>query len=218
MSENKRYYWYKMKTDFFDEMIVKFLRLQNDGDTLVILFQQIMLYSLKTDGYLTYKEMLGTFADELALAINAKADLVKKLLDILLTYGAMEVIDEHTFYIRFLEDCVGSETRDAIRKRDIRKRTNEGQCPTSDGICPPEIEKETEKSESRVKEDKDTSTFFSEKKSGSVNAENMNFSTDESAQKHNSTACKEPPRNYEIEAFLKKRNLTYEEFMPDFVK
>ena len=127
-----------------------------------------------------------------------------------------EVIGKKTFYIRFSEDCVSSETRDAIRKRDERKRTNDGQCPPTDGICPPEIEKE--KSKSRDREDKDTSAFFSKKKSGSVNVQNVNLQKEPTSPQHNSPACKEPPRNYEIEACLKNNNLTYEDFMPSFVK
>ena len=217
LSENKRYYWYKMKTDFYDEKIIKFLRLQSDGDTLVLLFQQIMLYSLKTDGYLYYEQMLPTFGDELALAINAKSDMVKALLDILLAYGAIIKTDDNTYYISFLEDCVGSETRDAARKRNKNKEQS-GNIPPESGNFPPEIEKEKSKSRDRVREDKNTSAFSFQKKSGSVNVQNVNFQDKSAEQKHNSAAEKKPPQNYEIEAFLKRNNLTYEDFMPSFVR
>ncbi len=224
LSENKRYYWYKMKTDFFDEKIIKFLRLQSDGDTLVLLFQQIMLYSLKTDGYLYYEQMLPTFGDELALAINAKSDMVKALLDILLAYGAIIKTDDNTYYISFLEDCVGSETRAAARMRNKKKEQNENISPESENFSPkpenfsPEIEKEKSKSRDRVREDKNTSAFSFQKKSGSVNVQNVNFQDKSAEQKHNSAAEKKPPQNYEIEAFLKRNNLTYEDFMPSFVR
>lgn len=224
MSENKRYYWYKMKTDFFDEMIIKFLRLQTDGDTLVLLFQQIMLYSLKADGYLTYQKMLPSFEDELALAVNTKADLVKTLFSILLTYGAIEKIDECTYYIRFLEDCVGSETRDAARMRNKKKDQSENISPVSENFSPkaenfpPEIEKEKRKSKSRDREDKKTSAFSLQKKSGSLNVQNVNFQNKSGDVQQNCAARANPPRNFEVEEFLKNNNLTYENFMPGFVK
>ncbi|MBE6783017.1 MAG: hypothetical protein E7536_06465 [Ruminococcaceae bacterium] len=225
MSENKRYYWYKMKTDFFDEMIIKFLKLQENGETMILTFQRIMLYSLKTDGYLYYKKMLPTFAEELALGIGEKADLVKKLLDILITYDAIEKIDETTYFITMIEDCVGSETSVASRVRKHRnsEKSNEEalqsntetlQCNAKVLHCNTEKEKEKEKRESKRKEEKNTSAFSFQKKSGSVNVQNENFQKNSAEVQHNSAACANPPRNYEMEEFLKKNNQTLSDYMP----
>ena len=52
----------------------------------------------------------------------------------------------------------------------------------------------------------------------SANVQNVNLQKEPTSPQHNSPACKEPPRNYEIEACLKNNNLTYEDFMPSFVK
>ena len=219
MSENKRYYWYKMKTDFFDEMIIKFLKLQENGEAMILLFQRIMLYSLKTDGYLYYKKMLPTFEEELALGIDEKADLVKRLLDILITYDAIEKIDETTYFITMIEDCVGSETRAAERMRKKRSEQcspeNKQSSPYSENCSPEiEIEKEIEKRESKRKEEKNTSAFSFQKKSGSVNVQNVNFQKNSAEVQHNSAAIKNPPRNYEMEEFLKRNNQSISDYMP----
>ena len=213
MSENKRYYWYKMKTDFFDEMIIKFLKLQENGEAMILLFQRIMLYSLKTDGYLYYKKMLPTFEEELAMGIDEKADLVKKLLDILITYDAIEKIDETTYFITMIEDCVGSESSSAERVRKFREKEK---CNAEALHCNTEIEKEKEieKRESKRKEEKNTSAFSFQKKSGSVNVQNVNFQKNSAEVQHNSAAIKNPPRNYEMEEFLKRNNQSISDYMP----
>ena len=167
MSENKRYYWYKMKTDFFEEMIIKFLKKQKKGDTMILLFQKIMLCSLKNDGYIYYKRMFPTFAEELALAIGAKPDIIRDLLDILIKFEAIEKVDENTYYIKMIENCVGSETDSARIKRQQRSTAESGQCPDNVRNCPPEIEKETDKEKELYQsKSKKPASFSSEKKGG----------------------------------------------------
>ena len=148
-------------------MIIKFLKLQENGEAMILLFQRIMLYSLKTDGYLYYKKMLPTFEEELALGIDEKADLVKRLLDILITYDAVEKIDETTYFITMIEDGVGSETRAAERMRKKRSEQcspeNKQSSPYSEN-CSPEIEIEKRKRKSKRKEEKNTSAFSFQKK------------------------------------------------------
>ena len=227
MSANRRYYWYKMKTDFFDEMIIKYLFVQENGEMMILTFQRIILYSLKTDGYLYYKNMLPTFGDELALAIREKADLVKKLLEILLKYGAIEQIDENTYYIAMMEDCIGSETSSANRVRKHRNNENrnaqplqcnteELQCNDNELLCntEKEKEKEIEKSKRRYREEKNTSAFSFQKKSGSVNMQNEKIQKNQTAGNHNSAARGNAPPNYEMEKFLRENNLCLEDFLP----
>ena len=80
--------------------------------------------------------------------------------------------------------------------------------------CNTEKEIEIEKRESKRKEEKNTSAFSFQKKSGSVNVQNENFQKNSAEVQHNSAARANPPRNYEMEEFLKKNNQTLSDYMP----
>ena len=171
MSTTKKYYWYKMKTDFFENMSIKLLKKQKKGDTLILIFQKIILYSLKTEGYLYYKKLMPTLHEELALAINEKPNIIKELLAHLIDFEAIEQVDETTYFIKLLDDCIGSETDSARRMRNSRA----SHCDKNVENCSPEIEKEIDidiEIESEKKREKKTSAFSVEKKSGSRNADN----------------------------------------------
>ncbi len=92
---------------------------------------------------------------------------------------------------------------------------NKQSSPYSEN-CSPEIEKEKEieKRKSKRKEEKNTSAFSFQKKSGSVNVQNVNFQKNSAEAQHNSAAIKNPPRNYETEEFLKKNNQFFSDYMP----
>ena len=94
------------------------------------------------------------------------------------------------------------------------RKHRESQCDHNVAQCYPEIEKEIEKRESKRKEEKNTSAFSFQKKSGSVNVQNVNFQKNSAEVQHNSAALKNPPRNYEMEEFLKKNNQSISDYMP----
>ena len=52
---NKRYYWLKLKDDFFRDKAIKKLRRIAGGDTYVIIYLKMQLLSLKSGGKLFYE-------------------------------------------------------------------------------------------------------------------------------------------------------------------
>ena len=165
MSENKRYYWMKLKKDFFEQKMIKILRTFANGEKMIMIFLKIQLHSLENDGYIYYENMLPEFEQELAVAIDEDTESVKQTLDTLIRFGAVEKVDEKKYYITALEDCIGSETKDAARKRKAKNES--GNFPQKDGNFPPEIEKETEtEKELYQSKSKKPTSFSSEKKGG----------------------------------------------------
>ncbi len=161
MSENKRYYWLKLKKDFFEQKMIKILRTFENGDRMITIFLKMELHSLENDGYMYYENMLPTFEQELAIAIDEETELVKTTLVTLLRFGAIRKEDENKYYITALEDCIGSETKDAARKRKAKEKS--GNFPQKGGKFPPEIEKETDK-ELYSEKRRTPSSFSGEKK------------------------------------------------------
>ena len=57
MSPEKRYYWLKLKQDFFDNDAIKIIESMENGKDYIILLLKMKLRALKSDGYLRVTEM-----------------------------------------------------------------------------------------------------------------------------------------------------------------
>ena len=122
MGENKRYYWLKLKTDWFSDKRIKKLRSIAGGDTYVIIYLKMMLLSLKDEGKLYYEGVEDNFAAELALDLDESEDNVTAALAFMQAQGLIEVCDSYTYFLTEVPEVIGSETDAAVRKRASRQR------------------------------------------------------------------------------------------------
>ena len=122
MAEGKRYYWLKLREDFFHSKRIKKLRNMAGGDTYTIIYLKMQLLALKTDGVLTWTGLEESFADELALDLDEKPEDVEVTLLFLIKTGLVETQDEKQFLFPFVLENTGSETAAAQRSREYRSR------------------------------------------------------------------------------------------------
>ena len=128
MADGKRYYWLKLKDDFFTSKRIKKLRNQAGGDTYTIIYLKMQLLAMKTDGVLTWTGLEENFAEELALDLDEKPDDVEVTLLYLLKVGLAETQDQQHFFFPYAVENTGSEQASAKRVRDYRKRQETLQC------------------------------------------------------------------------------------------
>ena len=144
----RRFYWLKLKEDFFDSKRIKKLRRLAGGDTLTIIYLKMQLKSIKTDGVLTYTGLENSFAEELALDLDENPEDVGLLLNYLVSTGLIETSDKINFLLPYAAECIGSEGASAERVRNFRERQTL-QCNADvtevKRIGNVEIEKEIEK-------------------------------------------------------------------------
>ena len=155
----KRYYWLKLKVDWFSDKRIKKLRSIAGGDTHTIIYLKMMLLSLKDEGKLYFEGVEDNFASEIALALDEDTENVKLTLAFLQRHGLIEIGDDDEYQLTEVPTIIGSETASAMRVREHRERKKENrllQCNTSETggnnlkqICSVEkeikIEKESEK-------------------------------------------------------------------------
>lgn len=120
--KEKRYYWIKLKDDFFGSLRIKKLRKIAGGDTYLIIYLKMQLVAMKHEGYLEWKGVEDSFADELALELDEDPDNVKVTLAYLMNCGLVETSDNINFFIPYAVENVGSEGSCAQRVRDCRER------------------------------------------------------------------------------------------------
>lgn len=118
----KRYFWLKMKEDFFSQKEIKLLRRIAGGDTYTIIYQKMLLKSLRESGKLFFEAIGDDFAEELALDIDEDTENVQVTLNFLQSKGLLEIIDEDTFFLNRVPEMVGSESFSTERVRRHRKK------------------------------------------------------------------------------------------------
>ena len=118
----KRYYWLKLKADWFSDKRIKKLRSIAGGDTHTIIYLKMMLLSLKDEGKLYFEGVEDNFASEIALALDEDAENVKLTLAFLQRHGLIEIGDDDEYQLTEVPTIIGSETASAMRVREYRER------------------------------------------------------------------------------------------------
>lgn len=137
----KKYYWLKLKSDFFTSKAMKKLRRIAGGDTYTIIYLKLQLYSLKDEGKLYFEGVEDSFAEELALALDEDEDNVRVTLTFLERMGLIQKIDDAQYLLSEVPYLIGSESDSAERVRTFRAK-KALQCNALVTKCNTEIEKE----------------------------------------------------------------------------
>lgn len=133
----KKYYWLKLKSDFFTSRAMKKLRRIAGGDTYTIIYLKLQLLSLKDEGLLYYEGVEPTFYEEMALALDEDAENVRATLIFLENMGLISRNNEHEYILTEVPYLIGSETDKAelMRKKRERERLQSSNNVTA--VLPP---------------------------------------------------------------------------------
>lgn len=141
MSDEKRYYWLQLKEDFFRQKEIKLLRRIAGGDTYTIIYQKMMLMSLKDGGKIYYEGIAGDFAEEIALEIDEELENVKITINYLITKGLLSTNATNEAFMNDVPNLIGSESDSARRVRKHRNvKQKLLQCNTSVTKCNTDID------------------------------------------------------------------------------
>lgn len=124
--EDKKYYWIKLKTNFFDLPTIDWIMSQNNGCEYIVLYQMLCLKTANTDGKLVSQigEMLIPYDIE-KIARDTKYfsnDTIRVALELFKSLGLIYVSDDNTMTISNYYEMVGSETSSAKAMREWRKK------------------------------------------------------------------------------------------------
>lgn len=119
----KRYYWLKLKKDFFKSVRMKKLRKIAGGDTFTIIYLKLLLETMDTDGMYKFQHTCESIEEEIAFELDEEVDNVSVTLKFLESVGLLqEVPDKESLLFTEVSDCVGSESDSAKRVREFRQK------------------------------------------------------------------------------------------------
>ena len=125
---NKRYYWLKLKEDFFEEDTIEWLEEQENGVFYSNFYLKLCLKSLKTNGILirSVGELLIPYdIKKLAEITHVKLDTAIVAMELFKKIGLVQILENGEIYLTQLELMVGSETSKAALMRKKRKKDKE---------------------------------------------------------------------------------------------
>lgn len=154
MSDNKKYYYLKLKENFFESDTLILLESQKDGYLYSNILLKLYLRSLKNEGRLAFNNLIPYNAEMLATLTRHQVGTVEKALRMFEQLGLIEVLDNGVIYMTDIQNFIGKSSSEADRQREYQKRiTNEKQkllepckksCKKSNRKSTPEIELEIE--------------------------------------------------------------------------
>ena len=150
MADNRKYYYLKLKENFFDGDAIVLLENMPDGILYSNILLKLYLKSLKSSGKLQLDENIPYTAQMIATLTRHQIGTVERALKIFLQLGLVEQLADGLLYMTDIELMIGQSSTEAERKRAARlqnkallpERTNVGHLSDT---CPPERELEIEK-------------------------------------------------------------------------
>lgn len=130
----KRYYWLKLKENYFDSPKIKKLRKIAGGDTYTIIYLKLQLLSIKNNGIIEYEKIEPTFQEELALKLDEDVENISVTLSYLQSQGLVDVNENNDFFLIEASNNIGSESESAERVRLFRERKNQIALQCNDSV------------------------------------------------------------------------------------
>lgn len=151
MSDNKKYYYMRLKDNFFEDETMVILESMPDGYLYSNILLKLYLKSVKSDGKLMFNDYIPYNPQMIATITRHSVGVVEKALKIFKDMGLIEILDDGTIYMLNIQSYIGKSSTEADRKRNYRnkidcEKAKLGQMsqPMSQKR-PPEIEIEKEK-------------------------------------------------------------------------
>lgn len=117
MSDNKRYYYMRLKENFFDSDEMKILESMPDGYLYSNILLKLYLRSLKYNGRLMFNDLIPYTPPILATVTGHPVGVVEKALDIFGKLGLIEVMESGAIYMLNIQEFIGKTTTEADRRR-----------------------------------------------------------------------------------------------------
>lgn len=122
MADNKKYYYLKLKDNFFesDEMII--LESMPDGYVYSNILLKLYLRSLKNDGRLMFNDRIPFNTNMLAQVTRHSVGDIERAMKIFQELELIEVLDNGAIYLADIQNYIGHSSTEADRKRAYRAR------------------------------------------------------------------------------------------------
>lgn len=130
----RRFYWLKLKTDFFDSDEIRLIERQENGSQYIVFWLRLLLKAISAEepGILIFKPGIPYTAEILAATTQTDIDIVRSAMRVFQELGMIQIGDDNEIFLN-ITGLVGSEGDSAERVRKFRAREKQAQIEDKTG-------------------------------------------------------------------------------------
>ena len=181
---DRKYYWLKLKRDFFKRHDIRIVEGMPNGKEYILFYLKLLCESVDHEGNLRFSDQIPYNEDMLAIITNTNVDIVRSAVKVFTELKMMEILDDGTIFMAEVDGMIGTETEWAKKKREYRASIQ--------GDVPPHIEGQSEDNV-RTMSDKSKSKSIEIDKEKDINNKRKRFI---------------PPTIDEVKAYCEERHNT----------
>ncbi len=138
----KKFYWLKLKKDFFKRHDIKIIEDMENGKDYILFYLKLLCESVDHNGSLRFSDTIPYNEKMLATITGTNIDIVRSAMKVFTSLEMIEILDDQTIYMREVEKMIGGESDSAERVRRHRalKQGQALQCNGAVIICNTDIE------------------------------------------------------------------------------
>ena len=121
---NGKYYWLKLKRDFFKRHDIRIVEDMQNGKDYVLFYLKLLVESVDHDGALRFSDTIPYNEHMLATITNTNLDIVRSALKIFIELGMIDLLDDGTIFMTETMNMIGSAVNNdnANRQRRFREK------------------------------------------------------------------------------------------------
>lgn len=128
MSDNKKYYYLKLKDNFFDREEIKLLERQENGYIYSNLYLKLCLMSLKGEGRLLFRDEIPYDENMISIITGMPIDNIRVGIQALSKLGLIMKVDSGEIFVSDIQGMIGHGSSEAERMAIYRKKLKEIEC------------------------------------------------------------------------------------------
>lgn len=145
MADGKKFYWLKLRRDFFKRHDIRIIEEMPNGKDYVLFYLKLLLESIDHEGSLRFSDTIPYNEQMLSVVTNTNVGIVRSAMKLFTELKLMELLDDATIYMAEVNNMIGSESWSAERVRRFRQKQQALLCNADVTSCNEEIEKEIKK-------------------------------------------------------------------------
>lgn len=131
---NGKYYWLKLKKDFFKRHDIRIIEAMPNGKDYILFYLKLLVESVDHEGNLRFSDTIPYNAEMLSVITNTNIDIVKSALTVFTELKMIDVLDDSTIYMNEVSKMIGSaaDNDNAIRQQRFRDNKKASKTGISD--------------------------------------------------------------------------------------
>ena len=122
MADNKKYYYLRLRENYFDSDEMVILESMPDGYIYSNILLKLYLRSLKTEGRLMFNDRIPFNSEMLATIVRHSVGDVEKAIKVFVDLGLIEILDNGAIYMMDIQNFIGKSSSESDRKRVFRDK------------------------------------------------------------------------------------------------